>query len=298
MTKATFTGLTTHRQNLRPFILTRAFFVGSQRYCAAWTGDNMSKWEHLKASVAMLLSMSVVGVSFSGADVPGFFYNPDSTELVVRWYQAGAFQPFFRGHAHLDTKRREPWLFDEQTKLQIRDAIRTRYSYLPYTYTLFRENSINGMPPMRPLWFHFPKDSRTFSLDESYLLGEALLVHPVLDKGVTSLEVYFPGDSHTQWVDLETNTIYVGGQSQAIPVTLSKIPFFQRSNTIVPRRERIRRSAALTLEDPISLDVVLGSDAKEAHGELYLDDGATFSYRNNDFIHASISFDGKKLAYT
>lgn len=49
-------------------------------------------------------------LSLTGADVGGFFGNPDA-ELLVRWYQLGAYYPFFRGHAHHDTKRREPWLF-------------------------------------------------------------------------------------------------------------------------------------------------------------------------------------------
>jgi len=47
---------------------------------------------------------------YAGADVGGFFGNPDP-ELLVRWYQLGAYYPFFRAHAHHDTKRREPWLF-------------------------------------------------------------------------------------------------------------------------------------------------------------------------------------------
>lgn len=74
----------------------------------------------------------------AGADVGGFFGNPDS-ELLVRWYQAGAFHPFFRGHAHIETKRREPWLFgDENTKL-IQSALRLRYQYLPLWYALFHQ---------------------------------------------------------------------------------------------------------------------------------------------------------------
>lgn len=52
--------------------------------------------------------------------------------------QLGTYYPFFRGHAHLETKRREPWLFGEPHTTRIRDAIRARYSLLPYIYTLFR----------------------------------------------------------------------------------------------------------------------------------------------------------------
>lgn len=51
-------------------------------------------------------------VAWAGADVGGFFGNPDA-ELLTRWNQVATFYPFFRGHAHLDTKRREPWLFGE-----------------------------------------------------------------------------------------------------------------------------------------------------------------------------------------
>ena len=79
----------------------------------------------------MLLTLSTAGIPHVGADVGGFFGNPDE-ELLVRWYQAGAFQPFFRGHSHQDTKRREPWLFNTTTTEAIREAIKTRYQFLPY----------------------------------------------------------------------------------------------------------------------------------------------------------------------
>ncbi|RVW28249.1 putative glucan 1,3-alpha-glucosidase [Vitis vinifera] len=96
--------------NDRPFVLSRAFFSGSQRYGAVWTGDNTADWDQLRVSVPMILTLGLTGMTFSGADVGGFFGNPE-TELLVRWYQLGAYYPFFRAHAHHDTKRREPWLF-------------------------------------------------------------------------------------------------------------------------------------------------------------------------------------------
>ena len=82
------------------------------------------------------------------ADVGGFFGNPEP-ELLVRWYQLGAFQPFFRAHAHIDTKRREPWLFGEPYTGLIRHAIRERYKILPYVYTLAWESYQTGAPIMR-----------------------------------------------------------------------------------------------------------------------------------------------------
>lgn len=91
---------------------------------------------------------------------------------IVVFLQAAAFQPFFRTHAHIDTKRREPWLFDEHTLLLIREAIHKRYSFLPLWYTLFFEHAQDGAPVMRPLWVEYPSEVATFALDDEYLLGE------------------------------------------------------------------------------------------------------------------------------
>ena len=85
---------------------------------------------------------------FPPADVGGFFGNPE-TEMLVRWYQVGAFGPFFRAHAHIDTKRREPFLLDQPYKGMIRDILRLRYSLLPVWYTAFRETSVTGLPVLR-----------------------------------------------------------------------------------------------------------------------------------------------------
>lgn len=69
--------------------------------------------------------------------------------MLVRWYQVGAFQPFFRAHAHIDTKRREPYLVEEPYKSMLRDILRLRYTMLPIWYTAFREASVTGIPILR-----------------------------------------------------------------------------------------------------------------------------------------------------
>jgi alpha 1,3-glucosidase len=120
----------------------------TQKYGAIWTGDNKADWSHLEASVPMLLSIGLAGLPFAGADVGGFFGNPEA-ELQTRWYQAAAYQPFFRGHAHLDSKRREPYLLDEIDRNIVRHAIRARYALLPLWYTLYYEASQTGAPVMR-----------------------------------------------------------------------------------------------------------------------------------------------------
>lgn len=82
------------------------------------------------------------------ADIGGFF-NAPSAELLVRWYQAGAYMPFFRAHAHMDTPRREPWLHGPVYTPLIREMVRQRYVLLPYWYQQFYHSHQTGEPIMR-----------------------------------------------------------------------------------------------------------------------------------------------------
>jgi alpha 1,3-glucosidase len=126
--------------------------------------------------------------------VGGFFGNPDP-EMLVRWYQVGIFNAFFRAHAHIDTKRREPYLLDEPYKGIVKSLLRLRYALLPVWYTAFREASVDGVPVLRPHYVAFPKDEAGFSIDDQYFVGSSgLLVKPVTEKGVTETKVYIPED--------------------------------------------------------------------------------------------------------
>lgn len=258
----------------RPFILTRSAYAGSQRFTAIWTGDNMAKWEHLRASYPMCLSLAISGMSFCGADVGGFFHNPE-VELLIRWYQAAAYLPFFRAHAHIDTKRREPWLFGKETTDIIRASIKTRYSFLPLYYTAFHHHNLTGEPVISPLWLEYPKDANSFKVDDHLLVGGALLVRPVFAAGERHASVYFPGESSV-WYDIDSHKVYHHGTS-SVPAELNKTPVYYRGGHIIPRKMRVRRSTPLMIHDPYTLIVALDTNNK-ASGHLYLDDGETFHY--------------------
>nr|BBD49478.1 alpha-glucosidase [Trilocha varians] len=277
----------------RPFILTRAVFAGTQRYAAIWTGDNSAEWSFLAASIPMCLSLAIAGNSFCGSDVGGFFKYPEA-ELMTRWYQAGAYQPFFRAHSHIETKRREPWLYPPTTTALLRDANRRRYALLDYWYTLFYEHSVQGLPVIRPLFQQYPNDPETYTIDDEYLLGNALLIKPVTSAGATSINVYLPGN--TLWYDADTYMPHTEARITQ-PVTISKIPVYQRGGSIIPRKERIRRSSTLMADDPYSLVVALDSN-NSAEGTLYIDDGETYEYKNNKFIYAKIEYNSKHMTYT
>ena len=93
----------------RPFVLTRSFFLGSQKFGTFWTGDNRAINSEVQGSINMLLQLGVAGHPFGGSDVPGF-YGEATDDLFVQFYQVGSFYPFFRAHTHVDFPNREPWL--------------------------------------------------------------------------------------------------------------------------------------------------------------------------------------------
>jgi alpha 1,3-glucosidase len=258
----------------RDFVLSRALFAGTQRLGAVWTGDNAAEWSHLRASTPMVLSLGIAGVAFSGADVGGFFGNPDG-ELLARWLQVGAYQPFFRGHAHLDSKRREPWVFPEPFLSAQREAIRARYAIMPYLYTTFHEASQTGVPVMRPLWMEFPAAAQLFAEEDEFMLGSALLVVPVSQAGGSSVEVRFPAGSFWYRFDasLKRNSVgLAGGASVEEAALASGAPVWQRGGTIVPKMERVRRSTHQQMRDPVTLVVAL-DEHSSAEGSLFWDDG-------------------------
>ena len=79
----------------------------------------------------MCLSLGVSGMPFCGADVGGFTGHP-SSGLLTTWYTLGAFQPFFRAHAHNSVRGREPWNLNKHNLDTIRESLYVRQSLIPY----------------------------------------------------------------------------------------------------------------------------------------------------------------------
>lgn len=291
--ESTYEGMLLARPNSRPFILTRSFFSGSQRTAATWTGDNVGSWDYLKISVPMCLSSNVAGMPFIGADVAGFFGDPDE-ELMVRWYQTGIWYPFFRGHAHIDSKRREPYLLNEPARSMIREAVKLRYQLMPTFYTAFHDSHTKGSPIMSPLFYEHPELQTCYNIDDQFYLGEqGILVKPVTSPKSGQVSFFFPPGI---FYDLQTLEIGHQGKSLSKDVNapLDKIPAFIEGGHIISTKSKFRRSAKLMEYDPITL-VVAASENSEAKGKLYVDDGETFDYLNGDYVEVLFELKGNKL---
>lgn len=277
--------------DVRPFVLTRSFFAGSHRHSAMWTGDNMARWNHLERSVPMLLSLSMCGMSFGGADVPGFFFDPEP-ELFKRWHQLGIWYPFYRGHAHLETKRREPWLLGDEITANMREQVTARYQLMPTWYTIFAEFAYLGLPIMRPLWYHNLDDTKAFEhVNNHFLVGESILVRAITQAHQTSISTYLPmGATWFDFWDAKAKPV-AGGAVLNVPAQPSHIPVFVKSGAIVFKKMRRRRSTGAMASDPYTI-YVYGASAK---GHLYIDDGESHKYQSGAFIFDDFEFDGTSL---
>ncbi|CAI6096275.1 unnamed protein product [Clonostachys chloroleuca] len=296
---ATFQGMVTRKKGelRRPFILTRSFYSGSQRLGAMWTGDNQAAWDHLEASIPMILNQGISGFPFAGADVGGFFGNPEK-DLLVRWYQTGAFYPFFRAHAHIDSRRREPYLLGEEHTAIATAAIRLRYTLLPAWYTAFYEANKDGSPIVRPMYWTHPSEEAGFAIDDQLFVGSTgLLAKPITKQDQFSTDIWIPDDEvYYDYFTYETKKTQ-NGKHLTVSASLSQIPLLMRGGHIFPRRDIPRRSAATMKFDDYTL-VVSASKAGTAEGELYVDDGDSFDFEHGQYIHRRFSLDQSALRST
>ncbi len=274
MARATREGLERWQPDKRAFSITRAAYAGVQRYASSWTGDNYASWDHLRLSVSMTLACGLSGLAFTGPDVGGFGGNPDA-ELFTRWLQLGAFLPFFRIHTAKNTADQEPWSFGQPYEDIARKYIELRYQLLPYLYTAFAQCAQSGLPLVRPLFMADPADPELRSIDDSFLLGDNLLIAPVLDVGATKRKVYLP---HGRWYDFWTEQVYDGGQQIQVDAPLETLPLFVRAGAVIPLWP-LRQFVGQAPVDELRLKAFSG----DGEVTLYEDAGEGLSYRRGDY---------------
>ena len=289
MVSATFGGIVKRSNgNQRPFILTRSFFAGTQKYAAVWSGDNSADWSYLRRSVPMVISYGLGSQVYNGADIGGFLDTP-APSLLTRWYQVAAWlYSFMRCHCHHLSKDREVYTLDQEHMTLAREAIFQRYRLLPYWYTLARQANLTGEPIVRPLWWEFNQEE-LLDVDDKAMLGGALLVAPVFDNETEQARIALPKNS--RWYDYYSLREVKGAEVVASAET---VPVYIRGGSVVPSKWRVRKSSSLMFNDPFTLTIAVDDNGK-AEGELYVDDGETFGFAKGEFIHKKFTFDGTKL---
>lgn len=224
--------------------LSRQAWIGSHRMnVAVWSGDINSDWEELFKQIKVAQNVALSGIYWWTTDIGG--YNPAGLddqqfqELILRWFQFGAFCPLFRLHGYRDPPlpenqcgfsggHNEVWLFNYSR--QIIDIIHLRESlrdYVEYHLTIASEN---GTPILRPMFYDFPEDPQCYTAEDQFMFGPDYLVAPVYIYQAKSRSVYLPvvEDQRFTWQHFYTKEIYPGGHRYEIPTTVNDFPLFVR----------------------------------------------------------------------
>ncbi|MBM7058974.1 TIM-barrel domain-containing protein, partial [Streptomyces durocortorensis] len=232
MARAGYEGLLRLRPEERPFLFSRSGWAGMQRYGGTWSGDVSTGWPGLRASLSLVLGLGLCGVPYSGPDVGGFDGFP-SPELYLRWFQLGACLPLFRTHSAIDAGRREPWAFGPEVLEHARAALVERERLHPYFVSLSHVARLTGAPYVRPVWWGAPGVRALRECEDAFLLGDALLVAPVLEPGVRRRAVRLP---RGRWYDTVTGRPYEGPGQVLVDAPLSRVPVLARAGAVIPVR--------------------------------------------------------------
>ena len=280
MSTASREAMLSRKPGVRPLVITRSTFAGAGAKVGKWLGDNGSTWALYRNSISQILAFAgIYQVPMIGADVCGFALNTTST-LCARWAMLGAFYPFYRNHAADDT------IFQEFYRWPIvasaaRSAISTRYRLLDYLYTAFYEQTISGTPVLNPLFFLYPRDHNTLSIDTQFFYGNSILVSPVTEENTTSVTFYLPAD---QFYDFFTHEA-ITGEGKDITrgnVAYDQIPVHIRGGSIIPLRVNSANTTTALRKENFELIVAVGKNGK-AEGSLYLDDGESIVQKGTTY---------------
>lgn len=325
----------------RVIILTRSGFLGQQRYASnVWSGDVQSSWDMFRKQITAGLNFSLTGMPHWNSDLGGFFAgsyntngntsatkNPMYQELYVRWLQFGVFCPMMRSHG-ADTPREFFWYgkAGEPVYDAMVDAVKLRYSLLPYIYSTAWEVSHRQSTFMRALYMDFLNDKNTWKIGNEYMFGKAFLVAPVLHAQYTpeqkqnilkenegwnkttnnqvnlslnvdftqskEMEVYLP--SGNKWYNYWTNENFDGGQKLKIKTSLDRIPLFVRAGSIIP----IGPDVQYTNEkkwDNLIINVYPGADGTFT---LYEDEGDNYNYESGAYTEILMKWNDTKRILT
>ncbi|NWQ99983.1 MGA protein, partial [Paradoxornis webbianus] len=258
-------------QNLtgeRGIVVTRSTFPSSGRWAGHWLGDNTAAWEQLDKSIIGMMEFSLFGVSYTGADICGFFGEP-SYELCARWMELGAFYPYSRNHNGNKDKRQDPVSWNSTFEDLSRAVLGLRYQLLPHLYTLMFRARADGSTVVRPLLHEFVDDKTTWDIHRQFLWGPGLLVSPVLEQGVAEVSAYLPD---ARWFDFHTDEeVGFRRQFRNFPAPLGHINLHVRGGHVLPQ-QLPDINTQLSRRNPLLLTVAL-DDAHGASGSLYWDDG-------------------------
>lgn len=228
-----------------PLNLIRCAWAGSQKYGAlVWSGDITSTFASMRNQLAAGLNMGIAGFPWWTSDIGGFLHGdpqkPEFQELLIRWFEWGAFCPVMRLHGDREPKQpplgttggaacrsgaaNEVWSFGDEAYGICRKYLFLRERLRPYIRKQMQAAHEKGTPVMRPLFYDFPQDADCWEIEDEYLFGPDILVAPVMEMGRRERQVYLPQGA--EWINIWNGAAHPGGSRIYTDALLDQIPLF------------------------------------------------------------------------
>lgn len=268
MTRASSEGLQKLLDH-RFLLFSRSSYIGAGRYGGIWTGDNSSKWEHLMLNVRHMPSLNMCGFLYSGADTGGFM-GSCNRELLLRWLAFSVFTPLMRNHSSNFSKPQECYRFGDPA--DFRSIINLRYRLVPYLYSEYMKAALTGDMLIKPLAFEFPGDEVCREIEDQLLVGESVMIAPIVTPGTTRRSVYLPEKmTMVKYDGQRFHCTSAEPGEMVIEAELNQVVFFLRRGKLLP----VAEPAGNTAQIDWSKLTLLGDGDTYA---LYADDGLTREY--------------------
>ncbi len=266
--------------NIRGMNHTREGYAGIQRYPFIFAGDWPSEWQYFEPVIKAGLNIGLSGVG-NWAHCMGGFEHVADPELYIRWTQFGLLSPIAHLFGMEHPNYKEPWNYGKEATRIFKSYDTFRYQLIPYLYSTSYQNHITGKPQMRAMVLDNQDDPNTYEITDQYMLGESMMVCPVIDKGAKTRVVYLPKG---QWTNYWTNEVFEGKQYISVLCPLGQIPIFIKGGAIIPMQESQNYIGEKAIKN---IDLHIYTHEKSSF-TLYQDDGKSLNYENGDYTTTQI----------
>ena len=282
----------TEKDGERGLSFSRWAGYGDQRHPIAFSGDANTGFPMLAFEVPFTSTAGNVGCFFWTHDIGGHMGGRNE-ESYARWCQFGATSAVLRSHSTRDvTTDRRPWNYPIWAENSMRISFHLRSELFPYIYSSAAQASQDSVPLDRPVYFDLPNDDRSYHNGQEYLLGDNVLVAPIVMPGIGAghvgyQSVWFPPNS--SWFNLFTGERGYGGTDVLVAGDINEFPIYARGGVPVPMQPYTNRMGTNQITT-LRVRTYPGPDHRTGRYTLYEDDGLTTGYERGEFAKTVLSY--------
>ena len=207
-------------------VFARSATAGAQQFPVHWGGDSTASYPSMAETLRGGLSLSVCGFGFWSHDIGGFEQTA-SADVYKRWCAFGMLSSHSRLHG--SDSYRVPWAFDEEANDVLRKFVKLKCTLMPYLYSQAVKAHTEGVPMLRPMFMEFPEDRACETLDMQYMLGDSLLIAPVMNKN-GKINYYLP---EGKWTNYLTGEVVNGERFSKETHDYLSLPLMVRPNSVI-----------------------------------------------------------------